>query len=58
MSTGKHSGRGGKQSGRGGKVVLKHRETSQVAVWLNTHKEDLTVELCLEKWTQQQDILT
>ncbi|ARF11518.1 hypothetical protein Klosneuvirus_1_375 [Klosneuvirus KNV1] len=58
MSTGKHSGRGGKQSGRGGKVVLKHRETSQVAVWLNTHKEDLTVELCLEKWTQQQDMMT
>jgi len=57
MSTGKHSGRGGKQSGRGGKVMLKHREISQVAVWLNTHKEDLTAELCLEKWTYKEDPL-
>lgn len=58
MSTSKHSGRGGKHSGRGGKVVMKHKEMSQVSMWLNLHKEDLTVKLCLEKWTQQQDMMT
>lgn len=52
---GKYSGRGGKHPGYGDKVVMKHREANPVSSWLNLHKEDLTLELCLEQWTQQED---
>lgn len=60
---GKHSNRGGnrggKYQGRGGKrIMMEPKEQDQVSNWLIEHRDDLTVEICIEQWKTQQDMIS